>query len=143
MSWLWIATINTGMLHTGDAHLRLQMAHAWWTGSQEVAPDYQPKSRIDFSSGVRGVGGKRYIFYDPGQSLLMLPGDMNNSFSEKCLSRLKTSGFALSQNKVFFFPFNYSRFRLNRKWIFLAWGLVLTLTIIVTTVYFIRPIFKI
>jgi hypothetical protein len=52
------------------------MAHAWWTGAEEVslAPDYKPQSRLD-NPGVIGVGGKRYVPYDVGQPLLMLPGD--------------------------------------------------------------------
>jgi hypothetical protein len=75
ISWLWIMVINTGTLHTGDTQLRLQMAHAWWTGTEEVAPDYQPSSWFDMNAGVKGVGGRRYLFYEVGQSLLMLPGD--------------------------------------------------------------------
>lgn len=71
---LWIIVINSGIL-TLDTARRLHMAHAWWTGIPEVAPDYQPKNWEDIEAGVKGVGGKRYLAYDPGQSLLMLPGD--------------------------------------------------------------------
>jgi hypothetical protein len=72
---LWITVINTGTLGSIDTRLRLEMAHAWWTGTEEVSPDYQPKFRGDLKAGVLGVGGRRYIAYEPGQSFLMLPGD--------------------------------------------------------------------
>lgn len=74
---LWITTINSGMLGSIDTDLRLQMAHAWWTGTEEVSipSDYKLKVRGDIVAGVVGVDGKRYIAYEPGQSLLMLPGD--------------------------------------------------------------------
>lgn len=71
---LWVIVINSGIL-TLDTARRLHMAHAWWTGIAEVAPNYQPKNWEDIEAGVKGVGGKRYLAYDPGQSLLMLPGD--------------------------------------------------------------------
>ena len=72
---LWITVVNPGPIY-GDTLGRLAMAHAWWTGTEEftVSPDYKPKSRIG-GIGVLGVGGKRYIPYEVGQSLLMLPGD--------------------------------------------------------------------
>jgi hypothetical protein len=72
---LWITVIDSGTLGSIDTKLRLKMAHAWWTGTEEVSPDYQPSERGDLLAGVKGVGGKRYISYDLGQSLLMLPGD--------------------------------------------------------------------
>jgi hypothetical protein len=72
---LWITVINSGTLGGIDTELRLRMAHAWWTGGEEVAPNYQPKERGDLKAGIMGVGGKRYIGYDVGQSLLMLPAD--------------------------------------------------------------------
>lgn len=75
ISLLWCAAINSGDLGSIDTELRLHMAHAWWTGTEEVSPDYKPKTRIDLKVGVLGVEGKRYIAYDVGQSMLMLPGD--------------------------------------------------------------------
>jgi hypothetical protein len=75
---LWILVINSGMVNA-DSHRRLQMAHAWWTGTDEVSvpADYKPQSREEIFAlvGVLGAGGKRYIPYEPGQSLLMLPAD--------------------------------------------------------------------
>ena len=73
---LWLIAIGTGVFGTPDTDLRLRMSHAWWTHSEEVSRTLpKPTSREDIESGVIGVGAKRYIFYDPGQSLLMLPAD--------------------------------------------------------------------
>lgn len=74
---LWITTVSSGTLGTLDTDLRLQMAHAWWTGTEEVQipPGYQLKVRGDIIAGIVGVGGRRYIAYEEGQSMLMLPGD--------------------------------------------------------------------
>jgi hypothetical protein len=60
---LWISVINTGKFYSIDNYLRMKMAHAWWTGTEEVSPGYQAKSRDDVSAGVMGVGDKRYIAY--------------------------------------------------------------------------------
>ena len=53
------------------------MAHAWWTDSEEVqvSPEMVPKVRGDIRFGVIGADGDRYIAYETGQSLLMLPAD--------------------------------------------------------------------
>jgi hypothetical protein len=76
LSFLWIALIKRGELGTDDADLRLRMAHAWWTHAEEVTQSQVAlSSPEDASHGVLGVTGKRYVFYDPGQSLLMLPAD--------------------------------------------------------------------
>jgi hypothetical protein len=72
---LVITIVNRGTLGSIDTTVRLQMAHAWWTGTEEVAPNYQAKFRGDLQSGVIGAGGKRYLAYDIGQSILMLLGD--------------------------------------------------------------------
>jgi len=74
---IWLLVINTGNLGTLDTDLRLQMTHAWWTGGSEiqVSPQVKPIIRGDIRFGVLGVDGKRYISYEQGQSLLMLPGD--------------------------------------------------------------------
>lgn len=74
---LWLTVINSGSLGTLDTDLRLQMANSWWTGTEEVRipPNYKLKVRGDIVAGIMGVGGKRYIAYEQGQSVLMLPGD--------------------------------------------------------------------
>lgn len=74
---LWLTVVSSGTLGTLDTDLRLQMAHAWWTGTEEVQipPGYKFKVRGDIIAGVMGVGGRRYIAYEEGQSMLMLPGD--------------------------------------------------------------------
>jgi len=81
IAFLWITVIqgNFGNLN-GDTNVRLHMAHAWWTGTEEVQlpPEHQATDRqgINFiANGVRGVNGKRYVTYDVGQPMLMLPGD--------------------------------------------------------------------
>lgn len=53
------------------------MAHAWWTGTEEVqvAPGVTPKVRGDIRFGVVGAEGDRLIGYETGQSFLMLPAD--------------------------------------------------------------------
>ncbi|WP_217651984.1 glycosyltransferase family 39 protein [Hydrococcus rivularis] len=84
---LWIIAVSPGTIY-GDTLIRLEMAHAWRTGREEVTltPDNKPKSRLD-SPGVSGVGGKRYTTYDAGQSLLMLPGDWLGSQLHRLLSQ--------------------------------------------------------
>lgn len=74
---LWLAVISSGTLGVIDSELRLQMAHAWWTVTEEVQipPDAKPRVRGDIRFGVVGADGRRYISYEQGQSLLMLPGD--------------------------------------------------------------------
>lgn len=75
IAFLWMLVISSGSI-PGDTIARLQMTHAWWTGTEEISlpADYQPKSRLE-NIGVIGRDNKRYIPYDVGQSLLMLPGD--------------------------------------------------------------------
>ena len=63
---LWITLINPGNLPP-DTDVRLQMSYALWTKTEEI-----PSSS---SRGTLGVQGKRYYFYDLGQSILMLPAD--------------------------------------------------------------------
>ena len=74
---LWLITINSGELGSLDVDLRLQMAHAWWAGTEEVqvTSDMTPKVRGDIRFGVIGADGDRYIGYETGQSFLMLPSD--------------------------------------------------------------------
>ena len=75
ISLLIITVVNRGTLASVDTLVRLQMAHAWWTGTEEVDPNYKPYIRGDLWVGVTGTEGKRYLSYDPGQAILMLPGD--------------------------------------------------------------------
>ncbi len=73
---LWLVAINFGTLGNFDTELRLRMAHSWWSGEPEVDPNLSaPASRYEIEYGVVGATGKRLIFYDPGQSLLMVPWD--------------------------------------------------------------------
>ncbi|MEO0348733.1 MAG: hypothetical protein AAF282_01635 [Cyanobacteria bacterium P01_A01_bin.15] len=74
---LWLVTISSGELGSLDVDLRLQMAHAWWTKTEEVqiTPDMEPIVRGDIRFGVVGADGSRKIGYETGQSFLMLPAD--------------------------------------------------------------------
>jgi len=75
VSFLWILLISRGTLGSLDTALRADMSHAWWTGTAEVASDYKPTIQGDIKAGVIGKDGRRYISWDLGQSILMLPGD--------------------------------------------------------------------
>lgn len=105
---LWITLINPGSFDLIDTELRLQMAHAWWTGTEEVSPKYKPHERGEIAAGVRGVGGKRYIAYDVGQSLLMLPGDWLGTQLQRLLPRVRTPNLwrYVTVNLVIFIPLN-------------------------------------
>ena len=48
ISLLWLLVTNSGK-PAGDTLRRLEMAHAWWTGTSEVtiSTDYKPKTRLD------------------------------------------------------------------------------------------------
>jgi hypothetical protein len=70
ISLLWLFLITPFNLPP-DTDVRLQMAHALWTGQDEIPAD-SPAS-VGVPSPV--APGKRYYPYDMGQSLLMLPGD--------------------------------------------------------------------
>ncbi len=74
-TFLWLLVITQGNLGSLDTAVRLQMSHAWWTNTEEVAANYKPVFKGDMWAGVQGVKGKRYLFYEPGQSILMIPGD--------------------------------------------------------------------
>ena len=107
IAFLWIAVINSGQLGSLDTALRLHMAHAWWTGTEEVSPNYKPKERGEIAAGVRGVGGKRYIAYDVGQSLLMLPGDWLGTQIQQVLPTVKPEYLRyVMVNLVIFIPLN-------------------------------------
>jgi hypothetical protein len=108
ITWLWLFVINIGTYGINDTTARLQMAHAWWTGTEEATlpADYKPTSRLELL-GVIGEGGKVYLPYDIGQSILMLPGDwvgtqlwqMFPQFGEKFWRRLTV-------NFLIFMPLN-------------------------------------
>ena len=105
---LWMFVINSGTLGM-DTGLRLQMAHAWWTGKEEVqvSPDDKPKVPGDIRFGVIGVGGKRYIAYEPGQSLLMLPGDWVGTQLHRLFPVLDSQDWReLTVNLLIFIPLN-------------------------------------
>jgi len=109
IAFLWITVINSGTLGVLDTELRLQMAHSWWTGTEEVqvAPDYKPRGRTDIRLGVVGVGGKRYIAYEPGQSMLMLPGDWLGTQLHQWFPILPAKDFrALVVSLLIFIPLN-------------------------------------
>ncbi len=63
---LWLIFVNPGTITSVDTIRRLSMSHAWWTGTEEGFPG----NKI-----VINVNDKKYIPYDLGQSMLMLPGD--------------------------------------------------------------------
>jgi hypothetical protein len=77
VSLLWLLVTNAGDLGVLDTELRLDMSHAWWTNQSEITvpPNTPIKVRGDIRFGVIGRDGERYIAYEEGQSLLMLPGD--------------------------------------------------------------------
>ncbi|MFP5270546.1 hypothetical protein [Coleofasciculus sp.] len=109
ISLLWITAVNSGTLGVLDTDLRLQMAHAWWTGTEEVqvSPDYQFKVRGDIQAGVIGTGGRRYIAYEPGQSFLMLPGDWLGTQLHKFFPNLPSKTVRdLTVNVLIFIPLN-------------------------------------
>jgi len=105
---LWLIVINTGEFGTDDTDLRLRMAHAWWSGASEVSPNVMPPiSREDTNQGVPGAHGKRYIAYDPGQALLMLPGDWLASKMDHRLEGAERKGFRTPfVNWIVFVPLN-------------------------------------
>ena len=46
LALLWVGVVQTGRFETIDAAVRMNMAHAWWTGGDEIdVPDYGPASR--------------------------------------------------------------------------------------------------
>ena len=63
---LWLILINPGSITNIDTARRMQMAHAWWTETEE---------RIPGDRLIINVNSQNYIPYDLGQSMLMLPGD--------------------------------------------------------------------
>lgn len=106
---LWVTVVNSGTVGSLDTELRLQMAHAWWTGGEEVIipPDYQLKVRGDIIAGVIGSGGKRYIAYETGQSMLMLPGDWLGTQLHRLLPAIESETVrSLAVNFLIFIPLN-------------------------------------
>jgi hypothetical protein len=74
---LFTFLIQSGEMGTSDTDHRLQVAHSWWTGELQVAPEEYP----DF--GLHGRGGKLYAWYGIGQSLILFPFDVAGSAIEK------------------------------------------------------------
>jgi hypothetical protein len=88
ISLLWLIVISPLRLGI-DTSSRLKMTHAWLTGTDEITlpADYQAKSRlVGAKIGILGREGKRYIPYDVGQPLLMLPGDWLGTQLHKAFS---------------------------------------------------------
>lgn len=101
--------MGTGSLGTDDTNYRLQMTHAWLTHTAEVNDQglAAPGSRKNTQHGVQGVGGKRFIFYDPGQSILMIPGDWIGTELGKVLPLGDKKGLRVwSVNWLVFLPLN-------------------------------------
>ena len=63
---LWLILVNPGSITNIDTARRMQMAHSWWTKTEETIPG----DRL-----IINVNGQNYVPYDLGQSMLMLPGD--------------------------------------------------------------------
>ena len=104
---LWIVAVNPGKISV-DTAARLRMAHALWTGTEEVVipPGDRPLTRGGYNS-VLGVGGKRYYEYDMGQSLLMVPGDWIATQFYKLLPKLSLKFLTgLIVNFLIFIPLN-------------------------------------
>ena len=94
-SLLWTILLSSFRI-MGDTASRLQMSYAWLTGTEEIilSADYKPISRIGGqSTGALGKDGKRYITYDVGQPLLMLPGNWLG---------IQLHKFFPTQNEVYF-----------------------------------------
>ncbi len=109
ISLLWLIAINTATVGGLDTELRLQMTHAWWTGTQEVQiePDLKPKIRGDIRFGIIGVGEKRYIAYEQGQSIVMLPGDWVGTQLHKLFPIIDEQGWReLAVSFLIFIPLN-------------------------------------
>ncbi len=64
------AWVNPGNLGNVDASRRLRLAHSWWTGTPEVAPEDQPHF------GSRGRSGVLRTVYGVGHSVVLLPADL-------------------------------------------------------------------
>ncbi len=106
IAFLWVCIISSGLVNA-DSDTRLKMAHAWWTGTSEVEV-YKPNNRGDqLFLGVIGKGGKRYVPYDLGQSLLMLPGDWLGTQLSPWFPKLGDRDLrGLIVNLVIFIPLN-------------------------------------
>ncbi|MEP0869331.1 hypothetical protein NDA01_05925 [Trichocoleus desertorum AS-A10] len=105
---LWAIAVTSDTIGL-DTDLRLQMAHAWWTGTEEViiTPDMTPKVRGDIRFGVMGAGGKRYIAYEVGQSMLMLPGDWVGTQLHRLFPAIDSFQWrTLAVNFLIFIPLN-------------------------------------
>jgi hypothetical protein len=74
---LWMVAIAIGSFGTSDTDMRLRITHSWWSGAPEVDPRLpKPETRLAPAAfSTVGTNGTRRIFWDTGQSILMLPGD--------------------------------------------------------------------
>ena len=83
---LWVIVDFPGRLG-GDSPGRLKIAHALWTGEEEIPdpnkedmPDEikqlpENEQRLRAFKGVLGKDGKYHVGYESGQALLMIPAD--------------------------------------------------------------------
>src|SRR5262249_23178844 len=119
----WLIVVNAGSFGTVDTRLRLHMADAWWAHLPEVTPEQaKPTSREDIDVGVRGVGGRRYIFYDPGQSVLMLPGDWAARLVDRLVHAPRNTEMRMEVvNWAVFLPLNLAVV-LSAWWVLLQLG---------------------
>jgi hypothetical protein len=67
---LFTFLIQSGELGTSDTTHRLQVTHSLWTSEPQVFPNEFPEA------GLVGRGGRLYVQWGIGQSLLMLPTDL-------------------------------------------------------------------
>ena len=78
---LWLIFVNPGCITSFDTIYRLHMSHAWWTKTEESFSD---------AKLVVNIKGTKYIPYDLGQSMLMLPGDwLGGQLGKKLKNPLK------------------------------------------------------
>src|ERR1700722_77775 len=68
--------VQSGELETSDTMHRLQTTHWLWTSDPQVPEGDYPEF------GLHGRGGRLYIWYGIGQSLLMLPADIIGTWVE-------------------------------------------------------------
>ena len=116
ISWLLITSINSGLIGA-DTDARLEMANSWWRGKAEVSPpaetfnkNFKPKNadaNLLTSIGVPGRDGKRYIPYDLGQSMLMLPADWIGNQLHHFFPKISNKDLrGLTVNFLMFIPLN-------------------------------------
>lgn len=81
---LWSIFVNPGAITSIDTLRRLNMSHAWWTGTEE--------GLLNDKLVIR-VNDKKYIPYDLGQSMLMLPADwLGSKFGKNFSNEIERQG---------------------------------------------------